>query len=377
MSHADLLPISGGFLFAFLGAGACQPFVTDYVVDQGYPREYASVILAAVYLTFLAVRLNIGRIIGATGLHFAKVAGVATYALFPLLVFALPGYPLKLAAAVLWGIGAPLLWTGGLVQVMNTSAPTHYSTATGIVRATTTGATFVGYYVLSFIYARHGYGALFYSAAAFGLLGIVSMALSPRRTFEVTPPSWATFARLIARPDVKAVCIVLLCSALGYGIVLNGLKGHIEGLYGKLWLERLMPFFALAAILGNIFGGRLCDRIGRWRSIAGGFAAGALGLGLAWTGGHQAVLAAALVLMGLQFAVVPVAAIGWVGDNTRPADRSEIMGYVFCFRDLGVALAILAAGVFPSARVSFAAFAIAYAGCTILAIWAHRMTRVT
>ncbi|MBN2312268.1 MAG: MFS transporter [Candidatus Hydrogenedentes bacterium] len=363
-NRRDLITISLAFFFAFVGAGACQPFVISYLSDEkGLSPAWAPLVLSLVYFTFAVFRFFIGFIIDFVGLNRAKIIGVATYALFPFIIFRAESPAVLLLGSVVWGIGAPMLWTSSLVQVMNTAAPNRYGTAAGIVRGTVMAALFAGSYLLAFAYARSGYGAVFILASGLGVVGIGAMACTPRRRFRRERPDLHTFLRVLHNREAQAVAAFLVASGLAYGIVLNGSKTHIEVHCGKEWLQVILPFCSFAAIVSSFVGGPVCDRLGRWPSFAWGFIVGGIGMVLAWAWTSPAVLMLAMFLIGVEYAIVPLAAFGWLGDNTSSADRASVMGYIFCFRDLGVALAIQLRGMVSSISAAFLVFAAVSAAC--------------
>ena len=369
----DLTTISLAFFLAFLGPGACQPFVVGYLNEvKGLSLVQASCVLSVVYFTFTVFRFLVGFLIDAVGLHRAKILGIATYAVFPFIIWRAESFPVFLAGSVLWGIGAPMLWTSSLVQILNVTAATRYATAAGIVRGTVMFAVFLGAFFLPLLYDRYGYAALFSVATVLGATAIVAMTASPNRPVKHDKPDLRKFLSVMANREAKIVAAFLVCSGLAYGILLNGFKSHIEIHCGKEWLKFILPVFCLAGILANFLGGRLCDRIGRWPTFAWGFAAGAAGLGIAWTSNHHAAIIAALVMIGVQFGLVPLSAFAWIGDNTTPADRASVMGYVFCFRDLGVALAIQLGGLIAATAPTFFVFALIWTLCAGAAIAVSR-----
>ncbi len=368
----DVALISAAFFFAFIGTGASQPFIIDYVAEaKSIPREQASLVLATVYFSFLFFRFFSDYVIRFLGVHRAKIIGAAAYALFPLLVRYAPSLPWLLAGSCFWGLGAMLLWNSSLVQVMNTSAPERYSASTGYVRGTVVIANFLGAYLLSFIYARRGYEILLYAAALLGAAGIIFMLLSPRRVIEVAKPHPRRFIALMREGDPLLVGLLFLCSAMAYGIVLNGIKGHIEAVNGKFWLEWTMPAFWIAGIVANFGGGRYCDRAGRWPVMIAGFTVGAAGMLLLALSLHPLVIMAALACLGFQLSIVPLSVFGWIGDRAGHAERTAVVGYIFCFNDLGVALSIQMRGLFPSVPAAAWAFFAIYLCCAIAALVVH------
>lgn len=369
----DLYTISAAFFFAFVGAGACQPFVVDFLVEvKQTPPARAAFVLALVYITFAVFRFFIGRLLDLTGIHAAKILGIATYALFPLLIFRFDAYPAFLLVSTMWGLGAPLLWNSSLVQIIDTSPPTRYGTAVGILRGSVMLATFVGSWLLAALYGWRGYGALFTASGALGLLGVGLMALSPNRGARRERPAAGGFLRLIRSHEAKLVCAMQLFSGVGYGVVLNGFKSHVEHLCGAGWLQVILPLHAVAGIAASLLGGRLCDLFGRWPAFTAGFALGTVGLLMgAWAAGPVALMAA-MLLIGVQFAVIPLAGMAWIGDVTTPADRPAVSGYVLCFRDIGVAGAILAGGLFARTESVFLLFGAASGLCAAVSfVWSR------
>ena len=377
-NRREMLTICAAFFFAFLGAGACQPYVVSYLHEgKGLPFGQASLVLSMVYFTFVVFRFLIGFIIDIVGLHAAKIIGIATYALFPVIILAGHSLPVWLAGSVLWGIGAPMLWTSALVQVMNTSGPGRHATSAGIVRGTVMAAVLLGSYGLAFVYARRGYSALFALAAVFGLGAIMAMACSPRCQVTREKPSLGKFFEVMASHEAKAVTVFLVCSGLAYGLLLNGIKAHVEAAHGKYWLELILPCFSLAGIVTSFLGGRICDRVGRWPTFTWGFAIGGTGMLLAWAVPGPGIVMLAMACIGVQFAIVPLSAFAWVGDHTTPSDRAAVMGYIFCFRDLGVAVAIQARGAVGDAATAFLVFATISLVCAGAAFAGGRLMRRT
>lgn len=370
----DLVTISLAFFLVFLGAGAAQPFVIDYLHQgKGIPATQASLVLSLVYFVFVVFWVFVGRIVDLIGLHAVKILGVATYALFPFIVYASDSYPVLLMASVMWGIGASMFWASSMVQVMNTS--TRYASATGIIKGAEMSGAMLGAYLLSVVYTRHGYEAVFVVAAALGVGGLLAMAASPNRKVAPGKPNFAKFVALMKRPRTKTVCGLLLASGFAYGIILNGMKSHIETACGDGWLRFILPVFAVTGILASVFGGRVCDHVGRWLTFTWAFAIGAAGMWLAAATGEPALLMLAMLAIGVQNALVPLSALGWIGDHTEPHERAQVIGFVLCYRDFGVALAIQLGGIFTETRTAFVVFGALSAACTLAALRAMVKTR--
>jgi ENTS family enterobactin (siderophore) exporter len=297
--------------------------------------------------------------------------------LLPLLLFLSAPYPALLMGSIVWGLGAPMLWTSSLVHVMNASAPTRFGAATGFVRGTATLAQLMGMYILGELYEWRGMEALFLFAIAGSGVAAAAMMVSPRGGFTAARPRWQSFVAVMRRPDTITMCALLLFSGLAYGIVLNRFKAHVESIHGPGGLSLVLPFFFIAAIASNYGGGALSDRWGRWTTIAGGYAVGAAGMLAAGIWTHTALMALALLCIGVLFAVVPLSGFAWVGDQTPPEDRASVMGYIFCFRDLGVAVGIMSASLFASSLTLFRAFGVFFLLCALAGFIMVRLQRTS
>jgi MFS family permease len=364
----DIVTIGMALSFVFLGAGAAQPFVVDYLHDvKGFTTTQASFVLSLVYFVFVVFWLLIGAIIDLIGMQRVKILGIATYALFPFIVYAADSYPVLLMGSVMWGIGAAMMWTSSMVQIMNSAPPGRTASSTGIVKCAEMTAAFVGLYLLSWCYDRFGYEKLFLLAAALGVGGILSMLASPKRQVGPGRPSLSKFMGLMRKPGTKTVCLLLFSSGFAYGIILNGAKPYIELQCGKEWLKWVLPVFPMTGIFASLFGGFLCDRIGRWATFVWAFGLGALGMFLAANTSLPFVLMLAMLAIGVQNTLAPLSALGWIADNTKPHERPQVMGFVMCFRDLGVALTIQLGGAFADTKTALILFGTLSAICSAAA----------
>ena len=171
------------------------------------------------------------------------------------------------------------------------------------------------------------------------------------------------------------VGILLLCSSLGYGILLGPVQISVRDLLPAVWLG-IVPFafYATKSVL-SYAGGRLSDRIGRETVIMGGFllAAAGLALGASWT--STVGLLFCSFAMALQNALAPTSATAVLADATSSERRHLALGAMFAWRDLGVAVGLLGsmglqalapANPRGTAMVTFYSFAGVFAICAAL-----------
>ncbi len=139
--------------------------------------------------------------------------------------------------------------------------------------------------------------------------------------------------------------------ALAAGIVAGAQVGKVPpllplirdslvlGLVTAGWVGSI---FNLVAALGGSVSGHLVDRAGARRSLVGGLALLALGVGAGALAGGATALLAARVLAGVGFLAVVVAAPRLIAESAAPGERALALGLWSTYMPAGMMLAMLA-----------------------------------
>jgi MFS family permease len=134
--------------------------------------------------------------------------------------------------------------------------------------------------------------------------------------------------------------------------------GTVAALYPAVWG------------LGQVGAGWLSDRVGRKPLIVTGMLLQGAALALLVAGdGDVTIAGVAAVLLGVGTALVYPTLIAAVSDVVQPRDRSQAVGVYRFWRDLGLVVGALAAGVVADAAGSGAAIAVVAALTTASGIW--------
>jgi len=374
--------LRAGFFAVFFGAAAVQMHVRPFLQDAGFSPLGAAIVLATVYATLgvfrlVAVEPIVRRLggktaaLGALGYaQFAAVTGVVGYALLSGALPVAVGYVLMIATAVVFGLGGSLLWGGGVQITLDDSAPDEYGRNSQYLYVAAQAGVLVGLVATDWLLRRSGSrGVLFPMWVGAMLAGTVS-AFSAGKNVRphAGPPDNVGLRQL----RVLWLPVVIGLSGFGLGIMYGMLNVYAKDLKGLEWMGLItMPFF-VTALIANFWAGRLSDAIGRARTIAAGFAAGAAGMLLLVGVKSALAVVVAASLLGVMSALVVTSAVAWVGDMTSAGGRTRLYGQVFCGRDFGTVTAILFGGFLSQGEVDpkwgFLALGILFALSAILSL---------
>lgn len=343
--HLVLMSIT--FMFLFMGAGAVQPHLTLYFQSNGASAAQASFMFASVYFAFAATRFWAGYAAGYTGLMPGIRLGAFTYALYIAMVSLFPHPAVTSVAALIWGMGAAVMWTSSSAYLLNTAPGGRYGYAAGVQAFFLQTGIIIGILVLARVVGKDtgfGAGLTFCTCActvgALLTFSLVKVGASPARVTIMD--GW----RILSDRRYLPFAFYLLATGTGYGIILNTFNRFGKAQFGDEAFRFTIILFYVAGALGPLVAGVLSDRGRRGWYVAGGFAAGIAACLIILVSKQAAVLAVASFLLGLMFQVVPSMVTARIGDLTPQPLRPAAVAVIFLWRDIGVASAILAGALF-------------------------------
>jgi MFS family permease len=338
----SVLPLVGKDDFGLRSTSA----VLAFVVAFGAAKAITNLAAGA-----LADRLSRKRLL---------VAGWLVALPVPLLIALAPSWWWIVAANLLLGVNQGLAWSMTVVMKVDLAGPTRRGLALGLnesagylgvaASAFATGALAASYTPRTVVWV---------GAAALAATGLVASMVFVRDTGEhvrqeqgedgaAAPPFGAAFNSVSFRDP-----ILRACSQAG---LVNNLNDALAWGLAPLYLAangasvRQIAIVAAAYPLvwgsGQLVTGWLSDHIGRKPLISSGMLlqAGALGLLAAGGGSFEPSLAAA-VLLGVGTAMVYPTLLAAVSDTVRPRERAQAVGIYRFWRDFGVVVGALIAGL--------------------------------
>jgi len=377
----DLYLLSGTFLLIFMGAGAQQAYIVPYLSRvTDWSRVQCSSIVACTYLGMMVFRLGNLRLFPTWSDRRYTIVGSWTYFAFTLAMAGLafcPWYPLAVAAALAWGAGAAMMWTGTSMQILRLSdlAGGRHGTGMGILYTSVHAGWLLGAIVLGVLYDSLDSSSLYLVYVAAAAITLPGNLLTRRLPASGTParclPTVSGVFDVLRRPRAQIASALQFCAALGYGLILGAFTRHVETEYGSDWIWVAVSLYPATLMALSWVGGRLNDRLGQGPVLVGGFAAGAAGLATTilihspWS----AVFAA--FALGLLNSTVSVSASAIVGKAADPERRPLVYGVMFSLRDLGVVTAAVGSAMLGSAlpmNAVFGVFSAVFAGCAGLSV---------
>ncbi|AVS87055.1 MFS transporter [Paracidovorax avenae] len=260
-------------LFA-LTLGAFAIGTTEFVIVGLLPTVAADLGIGLPSAGLLVSLYALGVAVGApvltalTGRLPRKALLLALMALFTagnLLAWQAPGYGTLVAARVLTGLAHGVFFSIGSTIATGLVPREKAASAIATLFAGLTVALVTGVPLGTFIGQHFGWRETFLAVAGLGMLAFAGSALFvPRRIAHVPPASLLQQARVLAEPRLL---LVYAKTAIGYGgtfipftflaPILTSVSGFSESAVG--WV---MLVYGVSVAAGNLWGGRLADRLG-------------------------------------------------------------------------------------------------------------------
>ncbi|MCK5803230.1 MAG: MFS transporter [Lentisphaeria bacterium] len=386
----DIYAFSALFFLIFMGAGAQQAYLVRYLErTMDWSSAACGGVIACVYMSMFFFRVgNLFLFKQWTDRTFT-IVGAFSYLVFCLGMASVPmtgSYTFALACAILWGMGAAMMWAGTTMQILRLGdrAGGRHGTGMGILYSSTQAGWLVGAVLLGVVYKSLSVDQLpwlYGLAAAITLAGnLVSFLLPKGERAARDAPSLSSMLAVMARRPAQIASTLQFLSALGYGLILGTFAKYIENAHGAGWVWISISLYPATRMVLSFVGGRMTDRVGYAPVLVSGFLAGSLGLVAAVLWQNPYACVGSTLALALLSSTVPVAAATIVGETAERKRRPLEYGVLFSWRDLGVATAAFGSNVlgkkFPMETV-FCVFAALFLGCAILAAVLGRMRHQT
>ncbi len=280
---------------------------------------------------------------------------IALMALFiggNLLAWQAPGYMTLILARILTGLAHGVFFSVGSTIATGLVSRDRAASAIAIMFSGLTVALVTGVPLGTWIGQHFGWRETFLAVSGLGVIALLgSLWLVPSGIRHSAPPSWREqLGVLTAKPLLK----VYAKTALGYGgtftafTFLAPILQQISG-FTPNQISLLLLVYGASVAFGNIWGGRLADRLGPIPALRRLFAGLALVLLLLTVTAHSAWLAALTVLIWGAFAFgnVPALQVRVVQQAERyaPAAVDVASGLNIAAFNIGIALGSVVGGL--------------------------------
>lgn len=276
---------------------------------------------------------------------------MALFALGNLLAWHAPGYGALVAARILTGVAHGVFFSIGSTIATGLVPREKAAAAIATMFTGLTVALVTGVPLGTFIGQHFGWREAFLAVAALGVVAFVgSLLFVPRHLPQAAPAPLAAQARVLAQPRLL---LVYAMTAVGYGgsfipftflaPLLTDVAGLDAGMVG--WV---MLVYGVSVAVGNLWGGRLADRLGAIPALRILFALlAAVLLLLQWTAPHPWLVVGTVLLWGaVAFGNVPGLQVYVVQQAQQVAPRAVDVASALNIAafNLGIAAAAWAGG---------------------------------
>jgi DHA1 family inner membrane transport protein len=277
---------------------------------------------------------------------------MALFTVGNLLAWQAPGYESLIAARVLTGLAHGVFFSIGSTIATSLVPRERAASAIAIMFTGLTVALVTGVPLGTFIGQHFGWRATFLAVSALGVVAFVGSWMFVPRNIRHTPPATlAQQAKVLAEPRLL---LVYAKTAIGYGgsfipftflaPILTEVSGFTAGAVG--WV---MLVYGVSVAFGNIWGGKLADRVGPIPALRMIFALlAAVLLVFTFTAPHQWLALATVLLWGaVAFGNVPALQVYVVKQAERYAPQAVDVasGLNIAAFNLGIAGAAWAGGL--------------------------------
>lgn len=263
-----------------------------------------------------------------------------------------PGYEVLLAGRIVTGIAHGVFFSIGATVATSLVDRSKSAQAVSLMFAGLTLAMVVGVPFGAFVGQHFGWRAPFLAVALLGAISVVGMmALLPKAIAHTPPAGLVSQLALLGNPRLLAMYLV---TAFGFGgpfvvfTYLSPLMTEVTGVSEGVVSIALM-LFGVATVIGNLFGGRLADRLGTRAALQVVLTGLAVSLvALPFTASHAVFMFANLFAWGVfAFAISPIVQAGVVA--TAEAEAPDAIGTASGFNiaafNLGIAGASFIGGL--------------------------------
>jgi fucose permease len=349
------------FSFVLIGAndaavGVLLPSIrAHYAID----KSTAGLLFAAGTLGYFIAAVSSGLLVERLGRRVTLLGGAAAFSLGALAISAMPPFPALLAALLCVGLGVAILDAGFNAYIA--ALPERSGSRLNYLHAFYGGGALLGPLVATAILVNGWPWNVTYLVWA--TVGVVALAgfglLFERRDAPLVPshaagePSGPNERSnvLVAtlRSRIAWACALFLLVYVGTEVSLGSWS------YSLLTEERRqIPLYAgwmvsgywLGLTLGRVALGRLADRVGSRRLIAGCLAGVIVGVLVLWGARSGAMAAAGLWLTGFSLGPIFPTTIALINDVVSQRLQQSVIGFAASLGSMGAALLPWLAGSF-------------------------------
>lgn len=252
---------------AFVVVGVLSPLADAFGIDKGT----AGWVLTAYALVYAVASPVLVALSGALDRRTVLAAGFALFLAGAAGAALAPSFALLLVARAVMAVGAGLITPVAASIGVALVEPQARGRALATVFGGLTLSQVLGVPVGAWAGYAYGWHAAFFGVVGLSVLALAAVLWAVPRGLKVPLTSLATLGAVLVRPRLVAAVGFTVLFIAGLYNLYTYLGPFLEGRLGlgRDGITAMLALFGLGAVLGNVMGGMLTDRIGPGRTLVG------------------------------------------------------------------------------------------------------------
>lgn len=347
--------LGGAFAF-FTSMWLVTTLMPNYIVELGGSEADVGLVLGVFAFTALLARPIVGRLVDQLGRKIVAIAGLAIYAIAPLLYMFASSIPTILLARMFNGLGIAFFSTAGTTWVADMVPARRRAEAMGVYGSASQIALAVAPLLGAVIYGATGFTSVFLAATAVAALGMLLVnSAQEKRPAPGDRIKSDGFREAMGHRDVLTLAFSLMTTAATWGILISFLPiVTVQRQAGQS--AHFFAIYAVVAVILRVLIGQASDRLGRKIVAAPALLLLAITMMLFATLSSSAMLYVLAILYSLSFGAIFPTLSAFLVDVVPSQMRGAAVGVFTAGFDLGVAVGSYGGGVIAEAMGMSATF---------------------
>lgn len=339
--NKQILWLSLGFFFIFLGYNAVQQYITSFFSESDI-AEVGFQSLIIIYLFFFISGPLSAVCVSKHGAKRCMLIGSIIYSIF---IFILPfsNRILIWLVSIFLGFAASLLWTGQNSYLVRVSNEKEYGANSGLFNTLLTLGSAVGVLSLGLLISRLSFKISFLGYSFLPLVGLLFL-----NKLEDFRAKTAKNQLTLIKKSIKSIFALRLATfyfafSFIFGLVIGILPIDIKNTLSLSYVGLLAFAFWIMPILFSYISGRISDITGRKRMILTSYGVGAFGLLILYFAQSQSALLLTLgvILLAIAYAIFRPMSFAFVGDVATEENLVSLTAFFWMAQNVGVLSALL------------------------------------
>lgn len=349
LTRTSLLILFGAALLFWSSLTSLLPILPLYIQSIGGSSTQIGIVIGAFAVGLLLSRETLSKLADQRSRKTVLMLGVCVAAIAPIGYLLVPSVPALAVIRGLHGISIAAFATGYLALVVDLSPPQNRGEIIGYMSLVNPLGLAIGPALGGALYGIGGYVPVFFSAAAFALLGLwgtlqvietKSVVENPQRSIEKDQ-----FWGLLVTPPLRTPTLVMFLVGLAFGAISAFVPLFMKEVGVTLNVGWFYTAAAIASFSVRLTTGRLSDRLGRGLFISTSLVLYAIAMVILVFAHNNTSFLLAGLIEGFGFGLMIPMTAAMMADRAQPHERGRFFGLCMGGFDFGVAVAGPSIGV--------------------------------